>query len=85
MTGGANLDKEVFAERRTRREFVTATAGHLDFTIVRMDVGFHCLALLGTLGAKRARNINASGDRRKPPSFLALLSTDPVDNSVEYF
>ena len=48
MTGRADLDQEVFAERRTRRELVTATAGDFDFAVVGMDVGLHCLALRST-------------------------------------
>jgi hypothetical protein len=44
MTGGANLDQEVFAERRTRRELITTTAGNFDICVVGMDVGFHCLS-----------------------------------------
>ena len=57
MTGRANLDKEVFAERRTRRELVTATAGYLDFAVVGMDVGFHCLALRKHAGVQKGRVI----------------------------
>jgi hypothetical protein len=41
MAGRANLDDEVLAERRTRREFVAATAGDLDVRVVGMDIGFH--------------------------------------------
>jgi hypothetical protein len=41
MTGRADLDHEVFAERRTRREFVAATAGNLDIRVVGMGIGFH--------------------------------------------
>ena len=44
MTGGTNLDKEVFAERRTRCELVTAATGHFDIAVVGMDVGFHCVS-----------------------------------------
>ena len=57
MTGGANLDEEVFAERGTRREFVTATTGYLDVGVVRMNVGFHVLLSGALESAKRARNI----------------------------
>ena len=41
MTGGADLDHEVFAEGRARREFIAATTGDFDVRIVGMDVGFH--------------------------------------------
>jgi hypothetical protein len=41
MTGRAHLDQKVFAERRTRREFVAATTGDLDIAVVRVNVGFH--------------------------------------------
>jgi hypothetical protein len=53
VTGGANLDEEVFAERRTRREFITATTGYLDTSVVGMDVGFHCLALRSTQACEK--------------------------------
>ena len=45
MTGGADLDHEVFAERRARREFIAATTGDLDVRIVGMDIGFHGCSL----------------------------------------
>ena len=45
MTGGADLDHQVFAERRARREFIAATTGDLDVRIVGMDVGFHGCSL----------------------------------------
>ena len=41
MAGRADLDQEILAERRTRREFVAATAGDLDVRVVGMDIGFH--------------------------------------------
>ena len=41
MTGRADLDHEVLAKRRTRREFVAATAGYLDIRVVGMGIGFH--------------------------------------------
>ena len=43
MTGRAHLDQKVFAERRTRREFVAATTSDLYIAVVRMNVGFHGL------------------------------------------
>ena len=46
MTGRADLDEEVFAERRTRRELVAATAGDFDVRVVGVDIGFHGLNTL---------------------------------------
>ena len=48
MAGGANLDQKVLAERRTRRELVAATTRYFDVAVVRVDIGFHGLALRGT-------------------------------------
>ena len=41
VTRGAHFYRQILAERRTRREFVTATTVHLDVGVIGMNVGFH--------------------------------------------
>jgi hypothetical protein len=57
MTGGANLNQEVFAERGTRRKLVSATTGYFNVTVVWVNIGFHVLLSGALESAKRARNI----------------------------
>ena len=53
MTGGADLDHQVFAERRARREFIAATTGDLDVGVIGVNVGFH-VALPSALTGEKA-------------------------------
>ena len=46
MTGRADLDSQVITKRAAGGEFVATTTGHLGFTVIRMDVGFHCRSSL---------------------------------------
>ena len=55
MAGGAHLDRQVFAERGTCHELVTATAAHFDFTVVRMNVGFHWGTTARLVAVKKGR------------------------------
>src|SRR5690606_5970242 len=48
---GANVDAQVFGQRRARLEGIAATAGHGNVFILRMNVGFH-----GGLAKKRAHS-----------------------------
>jgi hypothetical protein len=41
MTRGTHFNKEILAERGTRREFVATTTSHLDVSVIGMNVGFH--------------------------------------------
>ena len=57
MAGRAHLDREVFAERGTRRKLVAATTAYLDFMVAGMNFGFHYLLSATLESAKRARTI----------------------------
>ena len=40
---GANFNKEILAERRTRFKFVAATTGDFDPVVIGVNIGFHLL------------------------------------------
>jgi hypothetical protein len=50
---GAHLNKEILAERRARIELVATTTSYLDVVVIRMNIGFHVLALRSALLHKK--------------------------------
>ena len=46
MAGSAHFDMQRLLHRRSGREGVAAGAGHRDFVVCRMDVGFHLVLFL---------------------------------------
>ena len=73
MTGGAHLDEKVFAERRTRRQLVTATTGYLDIAVVGMEVGFHGLAIREHASVRKGRVIYSEVAVAASPRRYAIV------------
>ena len=50
MAGGTYFNMQWFAQRRTRRESIPATAGHRDIGVLRMNFRFHVVSFLVEAG-----------------------------------
>jgi hypothetical protein len=81
MACGADFHMQILAQRRARREFITATASNLDLAVVWVNVGFHRIGFV----AGRVRILLARAEYKWHTTARSsgALSTKSVHNSVD--